>query len=415
MNLSYRNLFKNRVTVIASIVLLTAIGGCNSSASPEENPKELIDEVWQLTDRLYIDPTFSQVDWMEVRTDYLDRSYRNEEEVYIAIREMLAKLDDPQTLFFEPDEFTKLTEASYAAVTLPLLMNDTNQEWIISTALSGLAIFKAGIQPGDVLVSIDGISVKGMDILSMEVLLKGAMGSELTLTVRRAGQEKTFSVLRDQVEIPSVYYEYRSDAYAPFGYIRLLSLDVEAIEAVKQAIFSLETQVVEGYILDVRSNPGGLLDASVEIAEMWMNEGAIIATFNGRGGLTEAIAREGALTDKPLVILIDRGASSGAEILAAALQFSGRATVVGTSTHGYGQIQTVRPLGNGAGLSLTTATVLTPDGQELHGRGITPDEIVELADDELRALWEEFSVTSVIPDSQYTRAVEILQNQITGP
>jgi len=205
-----------------------------------------------------------------------------------------------------------------------------------------------------------------------------------------------------------VRYSVKEEAEGPIGYIRLTQFSSNAAAEMKDAIDDLESQEVVGYILDVRSNPGGLLYSSIEIARMWLNEGGIVSTVNRQGVVDEEAANNRALTDKPLVVLVDGGSASASEILSGALQDNDRAQLVGSKTFGTGLVQSVRSLPDGSGVAITIAKYLTPSGRDINQMGIEPDIPVELSEEEQEALSENRDRIGTLEDPQYRRAQELL-------
>jgi carboxyl-terminal processing protease len=182
----------------------------------------------------------------------------------------------------------------------------------------------------------------------------------------------------------------------------------------RNAIKDLEKQQVTGYVLDLRSNPGGLLYASIEIARMWINDGTIVSTVDRQGETDRQQANNRALTDKPLVVLVDGGSASASEILSGALQDDKRATLVGTKTFGKGLVQSVRGLGDGSGLAVTIAHYLTPSGRDINKLGIDPDVVFELTDTQRKALQQDRTKVGTPDDPQYVKAVDILKQKIAS-
>jgi carboxyl-terminal processing protease len=181
----------------------------------------------------------------------------------------------------------------------------------------------------------------------------------------------------------------------------------------RAAIENLEASRVDGYILDLRGNPGGLLYTSIEIARMWLDKGTIVSTIDRQGEKQREVARDRALTAKPLVVLVDKGSASASEILSGALQDNKRAMVVGTQTFGKGLVQSVRPLRDGSGLAVTIAKYHTPAGRDINKHGIDPDVVVDLTDAQRQNLWvKEREKLATSEDPQFAKALDILGKEI---
>lgn len=382
----------------------------------QESPKDLIDEVWQLIDRNYVDATFNQVDWRAIRQEYLGRAYSNREEAYAAIREMLEKLEDPYTRFMDPQEFRNMqveTSGELTGVGIQLAQDEETKELIVVSPIEDTPAFDAGIMARDVIVKIDGQSTEGMDTNAAVNLIRGPVGTEVTLTIRRGEVERDYTLKRARIEIHPVRYDVRQDPSGQkIGYIRLTQFSANAAEEMRAAIEDLESQQVAGYVLDLRINPGGLLYASIDIARMWIDEGLIVSTVNRQGVAEQEAANGTALTDKPLVVLVDGGSASASEILSGALQDDQRAILVGTKTFGKGLVQSVRGLGDGSGLAVTVAKYLTPSGRDINHAGIEPDIVVELSDEQRQELFGTSNKIGTPEDLQYTKALEVLSQQI---
>ncbi len=197
------------------------------------------------------------------------------------------------------------------------------------------------------------------------------------------------------------------------GYIRLNTFSANAAEEMREAINDLEKQNVPGYVLDLRSNPGGLLYSSVEIARMWLNKGDIVSTVDRQGETDRQKANNRALTNKPLVVLVDGGSASASEILSGALQDNKRALLVGTKTFGKGLVQSVRGVGKGSGLAVTIAKYFTPSGRDINHEGIQPDVKIELTEAQQDELRKDRTKVGTKDDPQYMKGLEILGAEIS--
>ena len=386
-----------------------------SKAFFQESPKELIDEVWQLIDRNFVDATFNHVDWEAVRTEYLERDYTNQEEAYVAVREMLGKLEDPYTRFMDPEEFRSMqidTSGELTGVGIQISQDDETKEIVVVAPIEDTPAFDAGIRPQDVILAIDGEPTEGMELNDAVSKIRGVEGSEVTLTIRRGTQELEVPLVRARIEIHPVRYDVQAGPDGQVGYIRLNQFSANAAEEMSAAIEDLESQGVTGYILDLRSNPGGLLYSSIDIARMWLDTGTIVSTVNRQGVVDEETANDRALTDKPLVVLVDGGSASASEILSGALRDNERAVLVGTRTFGKGLVQSVRSLGDGSGVAITVAKYLTPNGTDINKHGIDPDISVELTDEQREELSTNRDAIGTEADPQFAEALRALSVEI---
>lgn len=413
MAITKRGLVLGATAVTVSAVTLTNAGLhlARGQAFFQESPKELIDEVWQLIDRTYVDATFNQVDWVAVRQEYLDRTYTDREQAYDAIREMLEQLEDPYTRFMDPDEFRDMqidTSGELTGVGIQITQDEETNDIVVVSPIEGTPASDAGILSQDIIIKIDGESTEGMDVNDAVTRIRGPVGSNVVLTIRRGNQEIDFEIERARIEIHPVRYNVQASPSGPVGYIRLNQFSANAAQEMEDAIQDLEQQNVSGYILDLRSNPGGLLDSSITIARMWLDDGDIVSTVNRQGVADTQRANGTALTDRPLVVLVDGGSASASEIVSGALQDNDRAVLVGTQTFGKGLVQSVRGLGDGSGIAITVAKYLTPSGRDINQEGITPDFEVELSEEEREVLSSNQDQIGTLQDPQFARALEVL-------
>ncbi len=419
MVITKRSLVLGATAVVLTTVAVTGAGIylSKSQAFFSESPKELVDEVWQIIDRQYVDATFNQVDWKAVRDKYLKRSYANQEEAYTAIREMLKQLEDPYTRFMDPEEFKNMqidTSGQLSGVGIQLAQDEETKKLMVIAPIEDTPAFKAGVLAKDVITKIDGKSTQGMDVNDAVKLIRGQEGTPVTLTIQRGNQEKDYQLTRARIEIRPVRYSLQNTPTGQVGYIRLNQFSANAAEEMQDAIKDLETQRVTGYILDLRSNPGGLLYSSIEIARMWLPEGTIVSTVDRQGETDRQQANNRALTNKPMVVLVDGGSASASEILSGALQDNKRAVLVGTKTFGKGLVQSVRGLGDGSGMAVTIAHYLTPEGRNINKLGITPNVVVELTDAQRKELQQDRTKIGTPADAQYAKAVDVLKQEIAS-
>ncbi|MGK7895882.1 MAG: carboxyl-terminal processing protease CtpC [Xenococcus sp. (in: cyanobacteria)] len=413
---------KNKIFLGATAIALStvAVGAAGihfsrSQAHIQNSPKELVDEVWQIINHQYVDTNFNNLNWQEVRQDYLERSYTDQEQVYDAVREMLEQLGDPYTRFMDPEEFQNMqidTSGELTGVGIQITKDEETDRLIVVAPIEDTPAFEAGILAQDIIKEIDGTDTKGMDVNEAVKLIRGKPGSRVTLTIDREGVPIDYEIVRTRIQIHPVRARVSNTSIGDVGYIRLTQFSAQASKEMRDAIKDLEKQGVTGYILDLRSNPGGLLYSSIDIARMWLKEGGIVSTVDRGGESERKAANNSALTDKPLTILVDGGSASASEILSGALQDNERAVLVGTKTFGKGLVQSVRRLGDGSGLAVTIAKYLTPSGRDIHKEGIAPDIVVELEDEERKKLQGDRTLIGTLEDPQFVKAIEILGQEI---
>lgn len=417
MAITKRGLVVGATAMLISTVAVTGAGIhlSQSQAFFQDSPKEVIDEVWQIIDRNYVDATFNQNDWRSVRQEYLNKEYTDKEQAYTAIREMLKKLDDPYTRFMDPNQFRNMqmdTSGQLTGVGIQLSQDEATKKLTVIAPIEDTPASRAGILARDIIVKIDDKTTAGMDVNDAIRLIRGEEGTPITLTIERSGKEIEFRLVRAKIELHPVRFSKKVEGNNNIGYIRLNQFSSNASEEMENALKELEKQKVDGYVLDLRSNPGGLLNASIDIARMWLETGTIVSTVNRRGETDRQEANQTPLTNKPLVILVDGGSASASEILSGALQDNQRATLVGTQTFGKGLVQSVRGLGDGSGLAVTIAKYLTPSGRDINHSGIAPDAVVPLTDEQRKVLQTDREKVASMDDPQYMKALELLNKKV---
>lgn len=418
MRLDKRGLILLATSLAVTSVAVTGAGlrYSQTQAFFQDSPKELIDEVWQFINRRYVDATFNGQDWRAVRNEYLEQEYASKEDAYEAIRGMLKKLEDPYTRFMDPEEFKSMqidTSGELTGVGIQITQEEESKNIVVIAPIEDTPAAQAGIIAKDVILEIDGKSTEGMDLNDAVSLIRGKPGTSVVLTIKRAENELEFEITRAKIEIHPVKARIDNDpSLGKIGYIRLVQFSGNASEEMRDAIKEAEKENVTGYILDLRSNPGGLLYSSVEIARMWIDKGRIVTTVDRVGEVDSHQANGTALTDKPVVVLVDGGSASASEILSGAIQDHQRGKVVGTQTFGKGLVQSVRGLGDGSGLAVTIAKYLTPDGRDINKQGITPDILSEMTESEKEVLIQDRQKVGTKEDAQFRKALDILEQEV---
>lgn len=362
-------------------VLWLGLGQSPAIALTDE--QKLVAEVWRIVNRAYLDETFNHQNWWFVRQRVLKQSLSDRNSTYEAIRDMLALLEDPYTRLLQPQQYQSLqtsTSGELTGVGLQIAKDDDDSVLRVIAPIEGSPADGANLQPQDQILEIDGASTLGMTLDEAASRMRGAPGTKVMLLVQRLGDEPPFPVelTRDVVSLNPVS---ASISHTPeglaVGYLRLSQFNANAREELATAIQHLEDQGAIAYILDLRNNPGGLLQAGIEIARLWLDQGTIVYTVSRQGILESYTAHGPALTEAPLVVLVNEGTASASEILAGALQENGRATLVGNVTFGKGLIQSLFDLSDGSGLAVTVAKYETPNHHNINRQGIMPDRVVE--------------------------------------
>ena len=404
---------------LAAAVAFSSPGlGLPSAGSPSitDSPKEVIDQVWQIVYRDYLDSTgkYDPKQWRTLRRNLLTKAYAGSEESYEAIRGMLASLDDPYTRFLDPKEFKDMqieTSGELMGVGIQISVDKTSKEIVVISPIEGTPASRAGVQSKDVIVSIDGKSTKGMNTEDAVKLIRGKEGTEVVLGLRRKGKVVSVPLVRARIEIHTVDSQLNTASGGEkIAYMRLKQFNANAAKDMRDAILKFEDEGVNGYVLDLRSNPGGLLEASIDIARQWLDEGTIVSTKTRTGIQDVRRATGSALTQRPVVVLVNEGSASASEILSGALQDNNRAKLVGQKTYGKGLVQSVRGLTDGSAITVTVAKYLTPSGTDIHKNGIKPDVAVAMSEKESESLQLEDLGTN--KDSQYRTAETTLLRAI---
>jgi carboxyl-terminal processing protease len=317
----------------------------------------------------------------------------------------------------DPEEFKNMqveTSGELTGVGIQLTQDEKTKKLVVISPIEDTPAFTAGILAKDIITKIDGKSTEGMDTNQAVTLIRGEANTEVTLNILRGSKELQFKLKRAKIEIHPVRKSVQKTPIGEVGYIRLNQFSANAVSEMRSAIKDLEQKKVTGYILDLRSNPGGLLYGSIEIARMWLKEGTIVSTVNRVGEADRQTANKAAITDKPLVVLVDGGSASASEILSGALEDNKRAVLVGTKTFGKGLVQAVREVGNGSGLAVTIAKYFTPNGTDINHAGIEPDFKVELTEKQKQELRRDRNKIATTADPQYAKAMEVLTQKVTG-
>ncbi len=390
---------------------------CHSvRAQLQDSPKAVVDEVWQIVNRQYVDGTFNHVDWQATRQSLLSQNYTTREQAYNAIREALKKLGDPYTRFLDPKDYQTLTEQSIdgqlSGIGIQIEQNQKTKQLVVVKTVENSPALKAGIKAGDRILAIDGKSTQAMNVEDASKLIRGKAGIPVVLRIARDGQSvSNFKVTRANIEVPKVTYNFKQEGSRRIGYIRLAEFSANAPEQMRRAIQTLNAKQVNGFVLDLRGNPGGLVISSIEIARMWLENGAIVRTVDRVGGKEEVKANHTTLTKQPLVVLVDGNSASASEILTGALKDNKRAVVVGSQTFGKGLVQELRKLSDGSGLAVTIEHYFTPNGTDINHKGIRPDVKIDLTQAQQRQLGTNPTLIGTQSDPQYARAIAVLTSR----
>ena len=326
-----------------------------------------------------------------VRADYVEKP-DDQKLIETAINGMLAGLD-PHSSYMDPKSFRDMqvqTRGEFGGLGIEVTM----EEGLIKvvTPIDDTPAAKAGVQANDLITKLDEDQVQGLTLNQAVEKMRGPVNTKIKLTIMRKGQDKPLelTLTRDVIRVRAVRSEVKGE---DVGYIRMTQFNEQTTDGLKKAIVDINAKIskdkLKGYILDLRNNPGGLLDQAISVSDAFLEKGEIVSTRGRNAEETQRFnARAGDLTTgKPVIVLINGGSASASEIVAGALQDHRRTTVIGTRSFGKGSVQTIIPLGSGNGaLRLTTARYYTPSGRSIQAKGITPDiEVLQDVPDELKS------------------------------
>jgi len=333
-----------------------------------------------------------------IRTHYLEE-VPSSRLVEGAIRGMVGALDDPYSVYLDPQTYTRLTEqieGSFGGLGILVGLKDKNLTVI--KPFAGTPAARAGIRAGDTILKINDVDARGIDLETALTLMRGPVGSRVALTIRREGEPAPlrYELTREEIQIPTV--EARMMNRRGLAYIAVTTFTEKTGREFNAALARLHREGMRGLILDLRDNPGGELQAAVEVADAFLARGPIVYIAH-RTRKDQAFYADPPQTKLPLIVLVNEGTASAAEIVAGAIKDAGVGVLVGTRTYGKGVVQTLFPLNNGAGVKLTTARYLTPNKHDLNQAGITPDVLIE-------------QPANAREDVQLQRAVAILEAKL---
>mgnify|MGYP003289188714 CR=1 FL=1 len=385
---------KNIVSLLLGLALTLPLGVF------AETPQDLYDYVWRNVNAKYVDQTNNEQNWSRWRHKY-DASIRTQEDAYVAISTMLASLNDPYTRFLDPKEFAEETssiQGSLKGIGIQIAVKDG--KLMVIAPLEGTPAEQAGLLADDEILEIDGVSTKGITVDKAADKIRGKEGTSVNLLIKRKNTEpKVYRITRANIEIKSISQKTPFDTVVPenISYIKISSFLSRNLtkEFTNVLANSLDK---DGYIIDLRSNPGGLLDNAINISDMFLSGGVIVSTVDRDGYKISQRAAKTVYTKKPVVVLINKGSASASEILSGALKDHGRAIIIGEKSFGKGLVQEVNHLPLNSGMNITIQKYLTPSGSDIHKKGIMPDIEIELTEENVKNK----------DDVQLKKAIEVL-------
>lgn len=316
---------------------------------------------------------------------------------------------DKYTVYYTADEYAKIQESSngaYYGIGVVVRKNDDGTILVVEP-YDGAPGKEAGMRKNDVIVTVNGESVADQDLNSVVAKIKGDEGTTVNIGIRRDGSDDIteLTVTRRKVEIKTVAYEMLDDSV---GLITISEFDKVTAQQFKEAYAQLETMGMKGLVIDIRSNPGGLLNVVVDMLDEILPDGLIVYTEDKYGNRQEYNGSNPDVIDVPLAVLVNGESASASEIFAGAVQDYGAGTIIGTQTFGKGIVQTIRRMSDGSAIKYTMAKYFTPKGQDIHGHGVTPDIVEELSDE-----FNNLTEYDASKDNQLQKAIEVIKGDIT--
>ncbi len=352
------------------------------SALALNDAQQLVVESWRLVNQGYANPArFEDIHWKRLRQKALEAKIESSEQAYDAIETMLAPLDDPYTRLLRPDDYAVMkasNQGSLSGVGLQLAHGNTDGRIVVIASLEGSPAADAGVVSGTAVLAVNGEATDDLGLEATAARLRGDAGTQVVLTLEAPdGTRDELTLERRSVDLrPVRTRRLRRDDHT-LGYLRITQFSDGVPEQVQEAIAELSDKGIEGLVLDLRNNSGGLVSAGLAVADAFLSNEPIVETRN-RDGIADPIqASANTLYAGPMVTLVNGGTASASEILAGALQDNDRSQLLGSRTFGKGLIQTLTNLSDGSGLAVTVAGYLTPSGRDIQGQGIEPDRLLD--------------------------------------
>jgi carboxyl-terminal processing protease len=320
--------------------------------------------------------------WNIIFQDYVDKGKLDADALAQgAIRGMVEALDDPYSAYLDAETYQqRLGDLAGKIEGIGAYVAVKDGQIIIIAPIAGSPAEEAGIKPGDIILEVDGRSTSGMSLAEVVLSIQGPKGTTVTLLILHQGETEPeeIEIVRAEIELPSVYFEMKED----IAYINITYFSERTAEELSPVLEAIAQQRASGIILDLRSNPGGLLETVIDVASFFLKEGVVVEVVDNEGKHTVYPVKPSEITtDLPMVVLVDGYSASASEVLTGALQDHGRATIAGTKTYGKGSVNMLSQLKDGSGIYLTTARWLTPNGRLIEGEGLDPDYELEESED----------------------------------
>ncbi len=380
------------VTILVAVLIIGSFLFYNAGANVKNNEGELVNS---------LEPFFEALNL--VRSEYIEKDIDLDKIVQGAIKGMLKALDEPYTRYMDSQALKREQEDMFLGHFggLGIIISIKDDQLTIISPIEDTPAYRVGIKAGDKIVEIDGKSTEGIGLDDAVNILRGEKDTQVVLGIRRENVEEIleFTIIRDIIEVKAVKKKIVSEGNN-IGYIRITTFNVNTEPELEEVLNEFKKDNnIEGIILDLRNNPGGLLDTAIEVASKFVKEGPVVHIKDRDGIQVTVQSRGNKYPQWPLIVLINEGSASASEIVAGAVQDSGRGKLLGKKTFGKGVVQQVFSLSDGSGIIITTSEYYTPSEQSINNIGIEPDILVEASED-----GEE--------DIQLNKAIEILEEQL---
>tara|TARA_Y100000589_G_C27188267_1_gene643602 strand:+ start:66 stop:1307 length:1242 start_codon:yes stop_codon:yes gene_type:complete len=368
------------IAILASFFLVTL------DVQALSDSKQIVLDAWTLVNEGYYDPEiFSDIQWKKIRQKTLQKQIDTSEDAYSAIEEMLKPLDDPYTRVLRPKDYELLKSSNLGSeingVGLQLGKDELSEKIKVISTLAGSPAEDSGIASGDLIEKVDGKETSELGLANTASKLRGEKGSKvLVQIITEDGTSKEIDLERRSVDLRPVRTKRLRDESHTLGYLRITQFSESVPVKIKEALEELKEKEVEGIILDLRNNSGGLVSSGIAVADSFLNEKLVVETKNREGIKDSIISQKNTFFEGPMVTIVNKGTASASEILAGALQDNQRSQLIGKQTYGKGLIQSLKSLSEDSGIAITVASYLTPKGNNIQGRGIIPDKILEYSE-----------------------------------
>ncbi len=385
MNSSFNKLLTFKNVITASMIIVFSINLLlMERVDALSDSRQLVLDAWTLVNEGFYDPEkFDEIQWKRIRQKTLQKQIETSEEAYSAIEDMLRPLDDPYTRVLRPKDYALLKSSNFGSEINGVglqLGEDDNRVKVIST-LGGSPAEEAGIVSGEFIETVDGISSEKLGLASTASKLRGESGTKVLVKVSsESGDIREVDLERRSVDLRPVRTKRLRDDFHTIGYLRITQFSESVPKKVEEALQELKEKEVEGLILDLRNNSGGLVSSGIAVADSLLSEKPVVETKDRNGIKDAIISQKETSFDGPMVTLVNKGTASASEILAGSLQDNKRSILMGEQTYGKGLIQSLKSLGEDSGIAITVASYLTPKGNNIQGQGMTPDKLLDLPD-----------------------------------